>query len=160
MTLLEFVRFLRHSARVIAVTTLIGVAAAAGYAFLQPVVYQSTATGIVVAGDSSTVGGAMSGSALAQQRAETYSALASTSAVRDRALASPEIQAAPAAGTGGISARVMGATSMIEVSATGSSGENARILADAALKALADEALNLETLTPSETGASIDTNCA
>ena len=93
MTLLEFVRFLRHNVRLIALMTLIGLAAAAGYAYLQPVVYESSATGIVVAGDASTVGGAMSGTALAQQRAETYAALASTSAVRERALASPEIQA-------------------------------------------------------------------
>ncbi|MHA6523084.1 tyrosine-protein kinase domain-containing protein [Tessaracoccus sp. G1721] len=156
MTLLEFVRFLRHNATIIALLTVVGLLTAAGYAFLQPVVYQSSATGIVVAGDSSTVGGAMSGTALAQQRAETYAALASTSAVFERAVASPEIQAAPDAGSGGISARVMGATSMIEVSATGTSGENARLLADAALKALADEALALETLTPSETGGSID----
>ena len=156
VTLLEFVRFLRHNATIIAALTVVGLLAAAGFAFVQPVTYQSSATGIVVAGDSSTVGGAMSGTALAQQRAETYAALASTSAVFDRAVASPEVQAAPQAASGGISARVMGATSMIEVSATGSSGENARILADAALKALADEALNLETLTPGETGASID----
>ena len=156
VTLLEFVRFLRHNVRLIALMTLIGLAAAAGYAYLQPVVYESSATGIVVAGDASTVGGAMSGTALAQQRAETYAALASTSAVRERALASPEIQAQPEAGNGAISASVAGATSLINVAATGSTGENARILADAALKALADEALSLETLTPGEGGAAID----
>ena len=156
MTLLEFVRFLRHNAAIIAAITGVGLLMAAGYAALQPITYQSSATGIVVAGDSSTVGGAMSGTALAQQRAETYSALASTSAVRDRTLASPEIQAAPDAGKGEISAGVVGATSMIEVSATGTSGENARILADAALKALAEESLSLEILTPGDDGGAID----
>ena len=152
MTLIEFVRFLRHDARLIAVMTLLGLVVAAGYAYLQPVVYRSSATGIVVAGDNTSVGGAMSGSALAQQRAAVYVALAGTAAVRDRAAQSPAIQANPAAANGSISAGAVTGTPLLTVSATGSSGEEARLLADAGLEALAAEALALETRTPTEEG--------
>lgn len=152
MTLLEFVRFLRHNALLIIAMTLLGLGAAAGYAYLQPVVYASSATAIVVAGDNTSVGGAMSGSALAQQRAAVYAALAGTGAVRDRVAASEEVAGRPSAAGGSISAQVVQGTSLIELRATGASGEDARILADAALVALADEALALEMRTPTEEG--------
>ena len=66
MTLLEFARFLRHNFRYLVLLPLLGLVVAAGYAYLQPVVYQSVATGIVVAGDNTSVGGAMSGHAPGQ----------------------------------------------------------------------------------------------
>ncbi|MHA6513114.1 tyrosine-protein kinase domain-containing protein [Tessaracoccus sp. Z1128] len=152
MTLLEFVRFLRHSALLIVLMTLLGLGASAAYAYVQPVVYQSSATGIVVAGDNTSVGGAMSGSALSQQRAAVYAALAGTGAVRDRAIQSPELQAEPGAAGGTISASIVTGTPLITVYATGGSGEEARMLADAGLQALADEALALEMRTPTEDG--------
>lgn len=152
VTLIEFVRFLRHDARLIAIMTLLGIVAAAGYAYLQPVVYQSSATGIIVAGDNTSVGGAMSGSALAQQRAAVYVALAGTAAVRDRAAEAPSIQENPSAANGSISASTVTGTPLLTVSATGGSGEEARLLADAGLEALAAEALALEMRTPTEEG--------
>lgn len=156
MTLLDLARLLRYNLKLIVVMTLLGLAAAAGYAYLQPVVYGSQATGIVVAGDASTVGGAMSGSALSQQRAATYVALANTSAVWARVVQYPEIQAQPEAAKGRLSGATVPGTNMLTITATGSSGDNARLLADSGLKALAEEALHLETLTPSETGAVVD----
>lgn len=154
MTVLDFYRFLRHNFVPLILLTMAGLFLAAAYAYLQPVVYKSTATGIVVAGDNTTVGGAMSGSSLAKQRASTYASLINTSAVRQRVMAQPEIQANPEAGRGTLDAEVTSDT-IIQVSATGSSGENARLLADAALTALAEEAVALESLTPNEAGAPV-----
>ena len=155
MTVLDFYRFLRHNFRVLILFTLAGLLFGAAYAFAQPVVYQSYATGIVTAGDNSTVGGALSGSALATQRAAIYLTLIETDAVRQRVAAQPEIQANPHAANGGIRAEVMGESTIIRVFATGSSGENARILADAAINALAEEVAAFETLNPGEGGSEL-----
>ena len=156
MTVLDFYRFLRHNALILALFTLAGLLFGAAYAMAQPTVYQAYATGIVVAGDNTSVGGAMSGNALAKQRAAVYLSIVDTSAVRSRVQAQPEIQANPQIGQGALSGEIVGESAMVRVYATGSSGENARILADAGLNALVEEALVLETLSPGEGGAEID----
>ena len=158
MTVLDFVRLLRHNLLVLIGATLLGLGAAAVYAYLQPVVYQSSAQGVVVAGDNTSIGGAMSGSALAQQRAGVYASLIGTQAVRQRVAETPEVQANPAAMNGGLSASVIAGTPLLNVVATGTSGENARTLADAGLKALSNEVLALESLTPSNEGGQVDPN--
>lgn len=156
MTVLDFYRFLRHNARILILFTLAGLLFGAAYAVSRPVVYQSFATGIVVAGDNSSIGGAMSGNTLANQRAAMYLNLIGTSAVRERIAAQPEIQANPHIASGEVGGFVVGQnSSIIQVSGTGGSGEEARILADAALAALAEEALALETLSPAEDGSTI-----
>lgn len=143
---------MRHNLKLIVLCTLLGVGAAAGYAALQPVIYKSSTTGAVVAGDSSSVGSAMSGSALAQQKATAYISLIDSAAVWNRVAANPTIKANPAALNGSLSASIYAGNPMILVEATGTSPDNAKRLADAGLQALSDEAYRLETLNPGGEG--------
>lgn len=155
MTLLDFVRLTRHNLALILACIGLGGLVATGYAATRPVVYQSTATGVVIAGDPTSIGSAMSGNGLATQRASSYVALIGSKGVWERVAKDPEIVAHPGSTNGGLTAAVFGTAGMIRVTATGTSGENAQLLADAGLKALSEEALRLETLNPTDSGTAV-----
>lgn len=151
MTLLDLLRILRTNKFLIALTTLVGILAAALYSLLQPVYYQSTATGVVVAGGNSDLGSSQSGQNLAARKADGYVQLLNTQQVRDRIAEFDEIKANPEAASGGLTATVVPGNTLVNLTATGSTPENAALLADVALQALADEAAFLETRTVSNT---------
>lgn len=149
MTVVDFVRLLRRHWTLLLVTGLIGVAVATGYVFTRPVTYAAASTGMVVAGDSLSTGGALSGSQVAQQRASAYLALLGTQAVADRAAAELKAAGKSAAAAGKTSAEVVPNTTFLRISATGDTAENAQALANATLNAVAAEALRLETYSQS-----------
>lgn len=149
MTIAEFFRLSRHSWLQLLAATLLGLAAAAGYSFLQPVLYSSTATGYVVAGSGETVGSASSAMALAQAKASSYVPLATSERVR-QAVAT-ELSATYPDPSFSLSARATQGSNLFEVSATASSAELAKAAADAGLKATAAEALRLDSMTASGT---------
>lgn len=145
MTVIDLVRLLRRNLALLIVCGLVGIAAAAAYIFTRPVQYVAQSTAMVVAGDSSSVGGAMSGNTIAQQRASAYSTLIGTSAVDNRVRAALDKQGLAKAADGTLEARVVSGTSFIRITATGSSAQNAQALANAALVGLQAEALRMET---------------
>lgn len=156
MTLLELVRLVRHNFLTIALCTILGGLIGAAYAYTRPQEFQSTSFGVVVGGSADSLGGASSGSALAQQRASAYASLMDTTAVWGRIVNDPEVQAAPGARSGAVEANVVGGTSMIRLIATSGTAEHSIILANAAMRALADEALRLESVNRSDTGEPVD----
>ncbi|AMS06099.1 capsular biosynthesis protein [Acidipropionibacterium acidipropionici] len=145
MTVIDLVRLLRRNLALLLVCGLVGIAAAAAYVFTRPVQYVAESTAMVVAGDSSSVGGAMSGNTIAQQRASAYSTLVGTAAVDNRVRATLNKQGLSKATDGTLSAKVVTGTSFIRITATGSSAQNAQALANAALVGVQAEALRMET---------------
>lgn len=145
MTVVDLVRILRRNFVILLVCALVGAAAAMVYVFTRPVTYVATATGMVVAGDSASVGGALSGNSVAQQRASAYVTLIGTQAVAKRTQADLQKMGNPAAANGTMTGEAVKDTSFINVQATGSTAKNAQDLANAGLQALISEALRMET---------------
>lgn len=145
MTVIDLVRLLRRNLMLLIVCGLVGLAVAAAYIFTRPVQYVASSTAMVVAGDSSSVGGAMSGNTIAQQRASAYSTLIGSAAVDNRVRKTLDSKGLSKAADGSLEAHVVAGTSFIKITATGSSALNAQSLANAALTGLQAEALRMET---------------
>lgn len=145
MTVVDVVRILRRNVLLLAVCALVGALVGMGYQATRPVVYTARATGMVVAGDSASVGGALSGNTIAQQRAGAYVTLIDTRAVAQKTKAILDKQGIPEAADGTLKASTRDETSFIDISATGSTARNAQALANAGLQALISEALRMET---------------
>lgn len=150
MTVVDFVRLLRRHWVLLLISGLVGVAAAAGYVVTRPVVYVASSTGMVVAGDSLSSAGALSGSEVAEQRATAYLTLLGTRSVADRTAEELAGIGNPGAASGSVSAALVPNTSFIQVSATGGTAQAAQDLANATLNALAAEALHMETYSQSQ----------
>ena len=145
MTVVEFFRLLRSNWKVLVIASLVGLALAGAYIVTRPVVYAASSTGMVVAGDSLSAAGAMSGTEVAQQRANAYLALLNTSSVAERTRVALEELGNPAAASGSVTGGIVPNTAFIRITATGTTAQTAQDLANATLTALADEALQVET---------------
>lgn len=150
MDLLELWGLARRNWLLLLASLLGGLALAAGYSYVQPVLYSATATGYVVAGNSATVGDAFAGSNLAAEKAETYLPLVKSQAVAERVAEELDVPSLAEIG-GSLEGEVTGSV-IFTITATADSPERARDLADAALAATSAEAVVLETLTPSGAG--------
>ena len=145
MTVVDVVRILRRNLALLIVCTLMGGLLGAVYQLTRPEVFTAKATGMVVAGDSASVGGAMSGNTIAQQRATTYTELVETRTMAQKTAEILKKQGIPEAANGQLTASVPGDTAFIEIKATGDTAKNAQALANAGLEALISEALRMET---------------
>lgn len=145
MTIVDLVRILRRSWLLLLACAILGVTVAAGYVFTRPIYYVASATGVVVAGDSASVGNVMAGNSVAEQRASSYLTLINTSAVSKRTDSYLVDRGNPQAASGSLSASLVSNTSLIKVTGTGATAQNAQDLANAGLQALSVEALRLET---------------
>ncbi len=144
MTIRDFFQLLRAHIVLILLLTVLGVALAAAYLWAQPVRYLATATGIVVAGTSESIGESTSGMGLAQKKAVAYSALINTEGVGERMAKALKSKQSPLALAGSLTAFAVPDSVLLRVSARASSGAEAAKLADAGMDALAEEALWLE----------------
>lgn len=153
MTLLDLFHLTRRNFRLILAFTVAGVLAAAGYSALQPQVYTASASGYIVAASGGSISGAYSGDTLAAARAKRYVPLADTGTVGKRIDEALE-------GTGfartGISASIITDSNIMQITANGSSIEQAKAVADAGVKAMAAEIHRMETLDPAEIDANVD----
>ena len=145
MTVVDVVRILRRNLALLIVCTLMGGLLGAVYQLTRPEVFTAKATGMVVAGDSASVGGAMSGNTIAQQRATTYTKLVETRTMAQKTAEILKKQGIPEAANGQLTASVPDDTAFIEIKATGDTAKNAQALANAGLEALISEALRMET---------------
>lgn len=156
MTLLDLIRLTRHNLWIIMVCALLGAGIGAAYSFTRPLQFQATALGVVVAGAADSLGGASTGSALATNRAAAYVTLMDTTAVWERIRQDPDVQANPGSGSGTVSATQVPSTTLIRLTARSTTPENSVILANAAVRALADEAARLESVNVNEAGQPVD----
>ncbi len=150
MTVLDVVRFMRANVRMLLAALGIGLLLAVGWTALQPVRYTASATGYVVAGGSATVSEAMQGGSLAASKAASYASLATSRGVAER------VQAATGT-SGSYTGSADSSSGIMTFTATAPSREEAQTLANALVRATADEALALETLTSDpDAGGEID----
>ena len=148
MTLVDVLRLIRRSWKALVITTLLGIALMAGYTALQPVVYSSTSTGYLVAGQATgNVFDAQNNQTFAAQRAQQYVPLANSSAVMDRMGAHLE---GSNVSPGPVSVSIIESSNIMSVSATGSTPEESQARADAGVKAMADVIQRLETVNPAQ----------
>lgn len=154
MTVIDLLRVARRNLLLLLVCALLGIGISAGYVFTRPLVYEANALGLVVAGDTSSVGGTLSGDNVAQQRAQAYVTLIGTRAVADRISTGLGASGDPGAASGSVSAAAVENTAFIKVTATGDSAQHAQDLANAGLQALTSEALRMETATVASNDAS------
>jgi len=143
LTLLDFVRLTRAHLRLILALLVVGVLAAAAYTWTRPVLYTSTATGQVYAGSATSTGEALTGLSLAVSKSQVYAAYADGKLVQQRIvkLLHEEADSVPAYT---LTATTNQISPEITVSATASSPTAARDVADAAVKAIAAVAADLE----------------
>lgn len=145
MTILDIMRMLRVNLKLLLAGLLVGALLGLGYSMLQPKVYTSHATGYVTVGDGAGIGDVISGSAAAKEKAAAYLAFVNSGPVAEEIVAAnPELNLTPAQVQGNLHASVDANSALINVSATGSSPENAQALANSSLQAVAKVANDLE----------------
>lgn len=147
MDLLQLWALARRHWLVLLASLLAGLALGAGVSYLQPTLYSATSTGYVVAGNAATVGDAFAGANLAAEKAGTYLPLVESQNVAERVARDLDLES-PAAVSGALSGSIDG-TVIFQITATASSPDLARDMADAAIRATSAEAVALETLMPS-----------
>ncbi|MFC4806848.1 polysaccharide biosynthesis tyrosine autokinase [Falsarthrobacter nasiphocae] len=125
-------------------TTLLGLAAAMGWAAVQPRTYTAHSTGQVTTGNNDNLGLALAADQLARSKATQFKALATSPAVAKAAVSKAGIDLSPDAALGRVSVSVPLDTAQLEISAKGSTPDEARKLADAWVAALGDEAQKIE----------------
>ncbi len=147
MTLLDFVRLTRVHVWMILVLVLTGLAGAYALTTRMPHVYKADASGYVrVSGASESTGEGLAANTLSGSKADSYLPLVTSRAVAQRAIDETGIDATPAAVAARVSAAVAPNSVILQVSATGPSPDEARVLADAVIAATAEEANRIETV--------------
>ena len=140
MTILDFVRLTRANLWLLVTGIVVGALLGYGYAAMQPKSYQAKASGYVTIGSSGTVD-VLSGSSAARERAQSYSAIVTSQTVAQKMkdenpeLASMSVGAIQASLSAGVAE---GRGALIEVKATASKPDQARVLANSALRATAE----------------------
>ena len=131
MTVLDFFALVRRGWRTLLIGIVVGVLAGVGYFFLTPKVYEARATGFI---SSSSKDPLVSGSDEATARASSYVALITSGTVRE-AIAE-ELGEGRGSLQGGLSARVVPGSTLIEVTAQAGDPDTALKLASGALDGL------------------------
>ena len=146
MTLLDFVRLTRANVWMILVLVLTGAAAASVITARIPHVYQADASGyVLVAGQAESTGEGIAATSLSGSKAESYLPLVDSRAVAQRVIDETGIDASPAEVAGRVTASVAPNSVILEVTATGPTPDEARLLADAVIAATAEEVNRIET---------------
>lgn len=131
MTVLDFITLTRRGWKILALMTVLGVLAGFAYGYFAPKVYESRATGFITTTGSSVV----AGSDEATARASSYVPLITSKPVREAIAKESGVELADL--HGGLSARVVPGSTLLEVTATASDPESALNLANGALHGLA-----------------------
>lgn len=136
MTLLDFARMTRANLLWLLLFVLLGTGVAAAYTLTLPVKYSAKSTGYVVVAGADP----FSAQAAAEQKAESYVPFVGSEGVNAR------IQAELGSVPGSVSAHVVPNTRSLVITAVGSDPQQSADLANAAMKATAEEIVKLETL--------------
>lgn len=143
MTVLDFVRLTRANVLLLLATVALGILGGFLYTQTQPVIYKAQATGYVAAGDSSTVNESFAGLTLANQKADAYLALVNSRQVGSKVV---EIlgRGTPGQVAAALEAYVPEGSPQLKIVASSDSPQGAKELADAAMRATAAVAMDLE----------------
>ncbi|NHA68792.1 polysaccharide biosynthesis tyrosine autokinase [Phycicoccus flavus] len=146
MTLLDFVRLTRTHLLFLVVLTLAGGAAAYGLTLRMPSVYLADASGYVrIDGAGASTGESIAANSLGGSKADSYLPLVTSRAVAQRAITATGIDASPEDVARRVTGTVAENSVIMQVTATGPTPDESRRLADAVIKATAQEANRIET---------------
>lgn len=145
MTVLDFVRITRAHLVSLVVLMLAGAGAAYALTLRMPEVYLADASGyVVVSGDQTSTGDGIAATSLGGTKADSYLPLVTGRAVAQRAIEDTGIAASPPEVAARVGASVAPNSVILKVTATGPTAEEARLLADAVIRATALEANRIE----------------
>lgn len=153
LSLLDYVRIARSYWKGIAAFVLVAVLAAFVWSTLQPRIYASDSSGIVVTGGADNLSLSLAGDNLAKSKAKNYQSVAASRLIGDRVIQDLGLSTPVDALLGSISISAPTDTAEIKVTAKSQVPEDAQRIADAWVQALAAQVAELETASTSEAGA-------
>ncbi|MFF1252974.1 polysaccharide biosynthesis tyrosine autokinase [Pseudarthrobacter sp. NPDC058329] len=151
MDLTDYIGVLRVYWKAIVAFTLLGTVTAGGWTVLQPKIYSSDSSGIVVTPGSNNVSLSLAGDSLAKAKVKNYESVAKSRLVADRVIAYLELNTTADALLGTISVKVPLDTAEIRVTAQSTNPGTAQRVADAWVNGLAAQVEAIETVPPTET---------
>lgn len=153
LDLADCLRLLRVYWKAIVAFTLLATLAAFGWTLLQPKIYASESSGIVVTPGSDNVSLSLAGDSLAKAKVKNYESVAKSRLVANRVIASLDLKTTADALLGAISVKVPLDTAEIRVTAQSPDPGTAQRVADAWVNGLAAEVKAIETATPANDSA-------
>lgn len=153
LDLADYLAILRVYWKAIVTFTLLASLAAAGWTVLQPKVYSSDSSGIVVTPGSDNVSLALAGDSLAKAKVKNYESVAKSRLVADRVIQALDLKTTADALLGSISVKVPLDTAEIKVTAQSTDPATAQRVADAWVNGLAAQVEAIETAPPAESAA-------
>ncbi|KQR65432.1 lipopolysaccharide biosynthesis protein [Arthrobacter sp. Leaf337] len=148
LDLADYLRVVRTYWKAIVAFTLLATLTAFGWTVLQPKIYSSDSSGIVVTPGSDNVSLSLAGDSLAKAKVKNYESVAKSRLVADRVIASLELKTTADALLGTISVKVPLDTAEIRVTAQSPDPATAQRVADAWVNGLAAQVEAIETATP------------
>lgn len=150
LTLVDYLRIARAHWKGILAFTLVFTLGAFGWALLQPKIYASTSSGIVIAGGSDNLSLSLMSENLSKAKAANYQSVAMSRLVAERVAESLNLSIPPTALMGFVKAVVTPGTAEIVVTASSEDPAMAQKLADAWVVALAEQAKEMESISAVE----------
>jgi len=151
LDLADYLAVVRAYWKAIVAFTLLATLAAAGWTILQPKIYSSDSSGIVVTPGSDNVSLSLAGDSLAKAKVKNYESVAKSRLVADRVIASLGLQTSADALLGSINVKVPTDTAEIRVTALSADPATAQRVADAWVNGLAAQVEAIETAPAAET---------
>lgn len=145
LDLADYLNILRVYWKAIVAFTLLATVASAGWTVLQPKVYSSDSSGIVVTPGSDNVSLALAGDSLAKAKVKNYESVAKSRLVADRVIQALDLKTTADALLGSISVKVPLDTAEIRVTAQSTDPATAQRVADAWVNGLAAQVEAIET---------------
>lgn len=143
--LADYLNVFRLYWKAIVAFTILATLAAAGWTVLQPRIYSSDSSGIVVTPGSDNVSLSLAGDSLAKAKVKNYESVAKSRLVADRVIQALDLKITADALLGSISVKVPLDTAEIRVTALSEDPATAQRLADAWVNALAIQVEAIET---------------
>ncbi|MDQ0146004.1 polysaccharide biosynthesis tyrosine autokinase [Pseudarthrobacter niigatensis] len=153
LDLADYLNVLRTYWKAIVVFTLLAAMAAAGWTVLQPKVYSSDSSGIVVTPGSDNVSLALAGDSLAKAKVKNYESVAKSRLVADRVIQALDLKTTADALLSSISVKVPLDTAEIRVTSQSTDPATAQRVADAWVNGLAAQVEAIETAPSAESAA-------
>ncbi|MET4147138.1 polysaccharide biosynthesis tyrosine autokinase [Arthrobacter sp. UYCo732] len=145
LDLADYLRVVRTYWKAIVAFTLLATLAAFGWTVLQPKIYSSDSSGIVVTPGSDNVSLSLAGDSLAKAKVKNYESVAKSRLVADRVIADLQLKTTADALLGSISVKVPLDTAEIRVTAQSPDPATAQRVADAWVNGLAAQVEAIET---------------
>lgn len=150
LDLADYLRVVRTYWKAIVAFTLLATLTAFGWTVLQPKIYSSDSSGIVVTPGSDNVSLSLAGDSLAKAKVKNYESVAKSRLVADRVIADLGLKTTADALVGTISVKVPLDTAEIRVTAQSKDPATAQRVADAWVNGLAAQVEAIETAPPAD----------